>query len=139
MKNIVFLYNFDVIIKLFSPNTHLLGMILLLPNHFFLIPTFLGVAISRGHYCRWEAQAPPSPFRPEYRQISSSHIGPEYWYMLALNIGTFQVHTLPLNIGISQLNILTLNIGILKVHILALTIGIFKVHILALNIGLYWP
>ena len=62
-------------------------MILSLSNDFLPVPTFLGVAISRGHYCRWEAQAPPSPFRPEYWRILSTHIGPEYWYILALNIG----------------------------------------------------
>ena len=28
--------------------------------------TFLGVAISKGHYCLWEELPPPSPFRPEY-------------------------------------------------------------------------
>ena len=39
-------------------------------NDFLVISTFLGVAISRGHYCRWEALSPPSPFRPEY-----------YWHM----------------------------------------------------------
>ena len=28
--------------------------------------TFLGVAISKGHYCLWRELGPPSPFRPEY-------------------------------------------------------------------------
>ena len=36
-----------------------------------VISTFLGVAISRGHYCRWEAPTPPSPLRPDYWNSSS--------------------------------------------------------------------
>ena len=47
----------------------------------FVISTFLGVAISRGHYCRWEALAPPSPFRPEYIGIFQicTHISFLFW------------------------------------------------------------
>ena len=50
-------------------------------NDFLVISTFLGVAISRGHYCRWEALAPSSPFRPEYIGIFQicTHISFLFW------------------------------------------------------------